>query len=84
MLSLWSWQKSSMTSRASTPDPATPGAISLAKVTLVAWKALQAYFSASAVATVTVWTPVGANEKSSATVSAVVGSAVPTTTNGGS
>ena len=84
MFSLWSWQKSSITSRESTPDQANTRAISLAKVTLVAWKALQAYFTASAVSTDTVWTPVGANEKRLATVSAVVGSAVPTTTNGGS
>ena len=54
MLSLWSSQKTSITSRESTPCGARTRPISLAKDTLVAWKALQAYFSASAVATLDV------------------------------
>ena len=57
MLSLWSSQKISITSRESTPNAAKMRPISLANEILVAWKALQAYLSASAVATSTWWTP---------------------------
>ena len=42
-----------MTSRESTPNTRKMRAISLAKETFVAWKALQAYFSASALRTST-------------------------------
>ena len=86
MLSLVSWQKISITSRESTPYGRKMRAISLAKETLVAWKALQAYFSASAVRDLDLrgsrWSR---KEKSSRQrVPARRSSAVPTTTNGGS
>ena len=49
MLRTWSSQNSDMTSRESTPATLSSRDISLAKDTLVAWNALQAYFSDSAV-----------------------------------
>ena len=83
MLSLWSSQKSSITWRESTPYCEKIRPISLAKVTLTAWKALHAYFSASAVPTSTWW--IGWSRKSNSCSQAcrVRSSAVPTTTKGG-
>src|SRR6478672_2002734 len=83
MFSLVSSQKISITSRESTPKPRNTRASSLANDTLVAWKALQAYFSDSAVVVATCRVSTSRNENSSATVAAALSSAVPTTTNGG-
>ena len=51
MLSRVSSATRSITRRPSTPAESQKRAISLAKVIFVAWKALQAYFTASASAT---------------------------------
>ena len=84
MLSTRSSQKIRITSRVSTPYGRKIRAISLANDTLVAWKALQAYFSASAQRTSTcrISRPRKANRP--VRDSRTRGSAVPTTTNGGS
>ncbi len=54
MLRTRSSQNSDMTSRESTPRSLSNRDISLAKDTLVAWNALLAYFSASAMRTSTI------------------------------
>ena len=53
MFRTWSSQKRDITSRESTPRMRKIRATSFAKDTLVAWKALQAYLSASATRTST-------------------------------
>src|SRR4051812_49751937 len=83
MLSLSSWQKTSITSRASIPQVRNSLAISLAKVILVAWKALQAYLSASADPTSTNSGSLSTNENSSASSRRLGSSRAPITTNGG-
>ena len=65
MLRILSSLKTFMTSRESTPYIRKMRAISLAKEILVAWKALQAYFSASALRTSTNLISRSRNEKSS-------------------
>ena len=85
MLSMVSSQKISMTSRESTPRPRKIRPISLAKETLTAWKALQAYFSASALRDVDVPDSlVEEREQLGERRRRSRGSSAPTTTNGGS
>src|SRR6476659_1665723 len=83
MLSLLSSQKMRITSRESTPWNRKIRDISFAKDTLVAWKALHAYLSASAVPTPTWWISRSRKAKSSARPCLVLSWAVPTTTKGG-
>jgi hypothetical protein len=71
-----------MTSRESTPRSRNSRATSLAKDTLVAWKALQAYLSASAVRTSTTRTGWSRKPNTSVTAWAAPGSEVPTTRKG--
>ena len=82
MLRTWSSQNSDMTSRESTPAIRSSRDISLAKDTLVAWKALQAYFRDSAVRGPTTRTGWSRKPNRLVTASATRGSEVPTTTSG--
>ena len=82
MLRTWSSQNRDMTSRESTPKSRNSRDISLAKDTLVAWKALQAYLSASAMRTSTTRTGWSRKPNRSVTASATPGSEVPTTSEG--
>ena len=82
MLRTWSSQNRDMTSRESTPSSRNSRDTSLAKDTLVAWNALQAYLSASAMRTSTTRTGWSRKLNKSVTASATRGSEVPTTTKG--
>ena len=82
MLRTWSSQNKDMTSRESTPKSRSSRDISLANDTLVAWKALQAYLSASAMRTSTTRTGWPRKPNRWVTASATRGSRVPTTTKG--
>src|SRR5580693_5112125 len=82
MFSTWSSTNSDMTSRESTPTRRSSRAISLANDTLVAWKALQAYLSDSAVRGSTTRAGWSRNPNNPLMVSATYGSEVPTTISG--
>src|SRR6476469_4535741 len=83
MLRIVSSLNTHMTSRESTPKDLKIRANSFAKETFTAWKALHAYFSASALRTSTKLISWPRNANMSVSVVVTRSSAVPTTTKGG-